>query len=310
MVASIIVSYHHTESTCLPSGNTYNISKSRFHNNIIEWEKNDPFSFWKLAYGGGLNVVFAVNTTRNKLLISNSTFNNNSALYGGGMFLGINSTKSFVMIQNSIFNSNTAMKGSGIDVICENTCHNNTINISSSQFKNNEISQIKFNDKGGSGIAIGISGHQFGVPDGNNFILHNCVFTKNKALFGGGTYIHCGQQFLNKVVNRINFTNCIWKNNLAPISPAVDVSAGYSSVSQTQYNIVNVTFTNCTFIKNKVDHYYFFNGSQSFLNTKQYTGTFLVMQVPVDFAGNTSFTDNYGTAILVSSSVITFFGLP
>ena len=238
---------------------------------------------------------------------SNSTFNNNSALYGGGkMFLGINSTKSFVMIQNSIFNSNTAMKGSGIDVICENTCHNNTINISSSQFKNNEISQIKFNDKGGSGIAIGISGHQFGVPDGNNFILHNCVFTKNKALFGGGTYIHCGQQFLNKVVNRINFTNCIWKNNLAPISPAVDVSAGYSSVSQTQYNIVNVTFTNCTFIKNKVDHYYFFNGSQSFLNTKQYTGTFLVMQVPVDFAGNTSFTDNYGTAILVSSSVITF----
>ena len=303
---AIIVSYHHTESTCLPSGNTYNISKSRFHNNIIEWEKNDPFSFWKLAYGGGLNVVFAVNTTRNKLLISNSTFNNNSALYGGGMFLGINSTKSFVMIQNSIFNSNTAMKGSGIDVICENTCHNNTINISSSQFKNNEISQIKFNDKGGSGIAIGISGHQFGVPDGNNFILHNCVFTKNKALFGGGTYIHCGQQFLNKVVNRINFTNCIWKNNLAPISPAVDVSAGYSSVSQTQYNIVNVTFTNCTFIKNKVDHYYFFNGSQSFLNTKQYTGTFLVMQVPVDFAGNTSFTDNYGTAILVSSSVITF----
>ena len=102
---AIIVSCSYTESTestCLPSGNTYNISKSRFHNNIIEWEEKS-FSFWKLAYGGGLNIAFGVNTTGTKLLISNSTFNHNSALYGGGMFIGINSTKSFVVIQNSVF---------------------------------------------------------------------------------------------------------------------------------------------------------------------------------------------------------------
>ena len=185
---AIIVSCSYTESTCLPSGNTYNISKSRFHNNIIEWEKNSSFSFWKLAYGGGLNVAFDVNTAGNKLLISNSTFNNNSALYGGGVFIGINSTKSFVVIQNSIFNNNTAMKGSGLHIACENTCHNNKINISSSQLKNNRVFKGISSDQGGSGLAIYVSGSiDSFLASGNNITLHNCVFSYTMLGNGGSS---------------------------------------------------------------------------------------------------------------------------
>ena len=301
---AIIVSCSYTESTCLPSGNTYNISKSRFHNNIIEWEKNSSFSFWKLAYGGGLNVAFDVNTAGNKLLISNSTFNNNSALYGGGVFIGINSTKSFVVIQNSIFNNNTAMKGSGLHIACENTCHNNKINISSSQLKNNRVFKGISSDQGGSGLAIYVSGSiDSFLASGNNITLHNCVFSYNNAWFGGGTHVFCGRQFGNKVDNLVHFINCSWTKNFAPISPAVDVSAGYSFINQTQYT-VNVTFTDCIFSGNMVNQH--FSSLPLSFHMKQYTGTFLVNQVPVYFSGNAIFTNNDGTALFASSSVITF----
>ena len=246
-----------------------------------------------------------MNTTDNKLLISDSTFNNNSALLGGGMNIGINSTKSFIKIKNCIFNSNTAKTGSGLFISCETTCNNNTVNIDSSQFKNGKVfKQTNSNDQGGGGIAVIIGGSQIGLPDKNSFSLHSCTFTSNNAWFGGGTYVYCGQQQIGEMVdNEVHFINCSWKENYAPISPAVDVFAGYSFVAQTQY-IVHVTFTDCTFINNTV-HQFFINAANS-LYMRQYTGTFLAMQVPVHFAGNTIFTNNNGTALLVSSSVVTF----
>ena len=303
---AIIASCSHTES-CLPSGSSYSISKSRFCYNRIEWRENS-FSFLELAYGGGLNVAFNVNTTDNKLLISDSTFNDNSALYGGGMFIGINSTQSFVMIQNSFLNNNNAEKGSGLFITCENTCNNNTVNINSSQFKNNKVikKQTKSNYQGGGGIAIFIGGNlQFGLPVDNYFSLHNCTFTSNKARFGGGTYVYCGQQQSSKIDNEVHFINCSWKENLAAVSPAVDVSSGYLFAAQTKYTIVNVTFTDCIFINNIVSPFVIDNATDS-LYMRQYTGTFLSMQVPVNFSGNTIFTNNNGTALLVSSSVVTF----
>ena len=299
---AIIASCSHTES-CLPSGSRYNISKSRFCYNRIEWEPNNSFSFWKLAYGGGLNVAFDVNTTESKLLISDSTFNNNSALYGGGMFIGINSTKSSIVIQKSDFNNNTAMKGSGLYIACENTCHNNKINVNSSHFENNRVFKDNSNDQGGSGLAVDIGGSQHGLPNGNNFTFHDCVFFYNNAWFGGGTHIHCGQQFGKQLNNYVNFTSCNWEENFAPISPAVDVSAGYSFATQTQV-IVNVTFIDCTFSKNRV-HQFYLPAAHS-LRMKQYTGILLAMQAPVYFSGHTKFEDNIGTAIIVISSVVSF----
>ena len=302
---AIIVSCNHTDSTCSLSGNTYKISKSNFHNNVIRWE-NNSFSYLKLAHGGGLIVELGSNTAGNKLLISNSTFNNNSALRGGGLYVGMNSSTSLITIQGSIFDNNTATKGSGLIIICDDHCVDNAVNIKSSQFKNNKYYRHEsYYNQGGGGIAILIGG---GMPDGNNFTLHNCTFIRNRAWFGGGSYVYCGQQENNTVLlNEVHFTNCTWKHNIASLSPAVDVSPGYVLVSQTQY-IVNVIFTDCIFLDNRVKqyHYIFDNNSQSLQTMMQYTGAFLAIQVPVTFAGHIRFINNNGTALLASSSIITF----
>ena len=198
------------------------------------------------------------------------------------------------------------MKGSGLLVTCEPTCLDNTININNSQFKNNKVYRKYSLDQGGGGIAVYILGDQTGMPDRNNFTLHNCTFTNNNAWFGGGSYVYCGQQYENNIVhNQVLFTNCSWLKNFAAISPAVDVSPGYIFKTQTQY-IVKVTFNDCIFFENRVNYYFDVNNLRSLQTMMQYTGAFLAMQVPVNFAGCTSFINNNGTALLASSSVITF----
>ena len=94
------------------------------------------------------------------------------------------------------FDNNTGEKGSGLLITCENTCLNNAINISSSQFKNNGVFKIqtKSNNQGGAGLTLIIGGDQSGLPDRNNFRLHNC----NNAWFGG--------LFASRIVQYI--TNC------------------------------------------------------------------------------------------------------
>ena len=52
-----------------------------------EW---NYFFFWKLSYGGGLNVGFGLNTTKNILFIEACVFSNNVAVLGGGMYVGFN----------------------------------------------------------------------------------------------------------------------------------------------------------------------------------------------------------------------------
>ena len=60
---SIVVSCAQSRAMCLPTEKIYSIQESKFHNNQMWW-RIDFFSFWKLSYGGGLNVDFGMNTTR------------------------------------------------------------------------------------------------------------------------------------------------------------------------------------------------------------------------------------------------------
>ena len=103
-----------------------------------------------------------------------------------------------------------------------------------------------------------------------------------------GHDVYCGQQYKNNIVhNQVLFTNCSWLKNFAAISPAVDVSPGYIFLTQTQY-IVKVTFNDCIFFENRVNQYYYSsNNLRSLPTMMQYTGAFLAMQVPVNFAGYT-----------------------
>ena len=295
---------------CLPTEKIYIVWKSKFHNNQMGWQL-DLFSFWKPS-GGGLNVDFGLNTTKNTLFIEACVFSNNVAVLGGGMYVGLNSSNSSLLVHKSIFEGNKAEKGCGLFIDCEDGCSHNTFNISNSKFEANDM---VFNDtivnEGGGGLYIEIASGKKLQPIGNRFKMVRCNFTKNKAWFGAGTSVLCGQQIRNFVENQLHFIGCSWKDNISPVSPAVDVFPGLFFPSQSQYiqNLINVTFIDCDFKRNVVNQYYdadATNGRRIDLPMKQNTGIFLAMQVPVYFSGNTHFESNTGTALLAAPSVVTF----
>ena len=301
---SIVVSCKQWESTCSETGNAYIISNSTFYSNQIERE-NNSFSFWELLFGGGIDVNFGLNTTNNMLLIELCTFSDNTAVFGGGMFAGINSSNSSLLIVNSIFENNKAQEGCGLFIACEIGCTNNTISINNSIFSHNSVFQnVSTEKEGGGGISILISGDTTSLPDGNKFNLVNCTFISNKAWYGAGSRLYCGQQVGNAVDNLVQFINCSWIDNIGAISPAVDVSSGFNFRNQTNF-VVDIKFIDCNFTKNVVNRYYY-TGDKLGFYMKQYTGAFLAMQVPVCFSGNTKFVKNNGTALFATSSVITF----
>ena len=305
---SIVVSCARSESMCLPTEKIYVIQESKFHDNQMWWGI-DLFPFWKLSYGGGLNVDFGLNTTKNILFIEACVFSNNVAVYGGGMYVGFNSSNSSLLAHNSSFESNKAERGCGLFIDCEYGCNHNTVSINSSKFEANSlVSNDTIVDEGGGGLFIEIESGKNVLPIGNKFKIVNCNFTKNKAWFGAGTSVLCGQQIGNFVENQVHFIGCSWNDNISPVSPAVDVFPGVLFPNQTQH-VVTVTFTDCDFRRNVVNQYYDVDaksGRRIDLPMKQNTGIFLAMQVPVYFSGNTHFESNTGTALLAASSVVTF----
>ena len=305
---SIVVSCAQSDSMCLSIEKIYVIQDSKFHDNQMGW-RLDLFPFWKLSYGGGLNVEFGLNTTKNTLFIVSCVFSNNVAVFGGGMFAGFNSSNSGLSVHNSSFESNKAEKGCGLFIDCENGCSHSTFNISSSKFEANSlVINDKFINEGGGGLFIEIDGAKNLQPIGNKFKIVNCTFTKNNAWFGAGTSVLCGQQIGSFVENQLDFIGCSWNDNISPVSPAVDVFPGVLFPNETKH-IVNVTFIDCDFRRNVVNQYYNVDaksGRRIDLPMKQNTGIFLAMQVPVYFSGNTHFESNTGTALLAASSVVTF----
>ena len=236
---SIMVSCAQSEAMCLPTEKIYIIQESKFHKNRMGW-RIDLFSFWKLSYGGGLNVDFGINTTKNTLFIAACVFRDNVALYGGGMYAGFNTSDSSLSVHNSSFEGNMAEKGCGLFIGCEHDCSHCTFNISSSKFEANSWIDT-FLDVGGGGLFIEIDGVK---PNGNKFNIVSCNFTKNNAWFGAGTSVFCGQLFENFVKNQLHFIDCSWNDNISPVSPAVDVYPGVLFPNQTQH-VVTVTFIDC-----------------------------------------------------------------
>ena len=241
---SIVVSCVQSGSMCLPIEKIYIIQESKFHDNQMWWGI-DLFPFWKLSYGGGLNVDFGINTTKNTLFIEACVFSNNVALYGGGMYASFNSSNSSLSVHSSSFEGNKAELGCGLFIDCEHDCRHNMFYISSSKFEANDI---VFNeaivDESGGGLFIAIGGGKDLQPIGNKFKIVSCNFTKNNAWFGAGTSVLCGQQIGNYAENQLHFIGCSWNDNISPVSPAVDVFPGVLFPNQTQH-VVTVTFIDC-----------------------------------------------------------------
>lgn len=97
------------------SSNTVHINDSNFtFNNCPSENPNLPSS------GGGLGVLYLANPGDNTCNVSYCNFSNNMALFGGGLSMGTEKYKhrNKFLIQNSTFRNNSAQVGAAMDLFC------------------------------------------------------------------------------------------------------------------------------------------------------------------------------------------------
>lgn len=176
----------------------------------------------------------------------------------------------------------TIIQSKGIGLLILNH-HRGEVNISSSEFKENELSP-KYTDKsifGGGGAYILLIGQlQQSVYLPMNFHFHNCTFKSNKARTkqykfhytnmvgeriarygrGGGVHLSIMQGISNVSVS---FSDCLFMNNEAFIGGGLSVKTYIGMTNQTMTNI-EVQITNSVFKENGCtlnDHAYYGGGA-------------------------------------------------
>ena len=165
--------------------NQVEISSSNYQNNIAEMkDRNFSCNFTKVFFpygrGGALSIVFNGDSRNNYIIVSNSTFTNNSALWGGSIHFKFDDHSQYndVQVKNVLMNSsNASLYGGGILAWGINNEDFNNFNVSKTIFHGNTASL-------GGGLAVmGLKG------EGKFATVMNCSFKDNSASFGAGIFI-------------------------------------------------------------------------------------------------------------------------
>jgi hypothetical protein len=170
-------------------------------------------------FGGGLATYTGetnLGLPFGKMNLNEVTFEKNSAIYGGGMFVYDNITTN---LNNVDFIKNTAQEGGGLDVefatanlanvrFIKNYAEvegggvqnwHSTVNLSNGFFEKNEA-------KVGGGV-VNVTFRAYGYPAIST--LRNVTFSKNSADYGGGfANLESGDRAISDIANSI-----FWKNS-------------------------------------------------------------------------------------------------
>ena len=270
------VSANKSSYTDFNSNSTYIFTDCIFENNFATLSASDNIVYFFLrqqnhvsfGQGGGLSVFFCGNATDNSFRVKNCSFSGNNATLGGGLFVEFSDTseKNFVSIAGSNFTNN----------IC--TAYGR-----------------------GGGVNI----NQFALPTnrplaGNSVNLADCVFTKNRAIKGGGLrVIITSHSPFNFSLLNVNFSH-----NLGQYGAAIIVEVSEISL---EGHMPLLYIENCLFYKNSVRQAY----------TGPYEvglGAVYIEKVSVQFSKVNQFVENFGSALVVvgatvdiSSANLTFF---
>ena len=214
--------------------------------------------------GGGLSIYFKGNCSNNTISVSNhSLFKSNVALWGGGIFVEHH--------DNSYYNT---FNMSSTEVIM-NTCYNKTSEVAGT---------------GGGGVYVGYSFFtQTSDVHHNTMHFENVTFTQNQAYFGGGlTFYSVREQNQVYSTNTLSFESCLWKENIARIGSAIDISP--RTTNSTDGALVQPTFKRCTFEGNSAEYA---NMTGSFVGV----GAVYVDSVPIHVSKGIVFQSNRQTAL-------------
>ena len=220
--------------------------------------------------GGGLSIFFNGNASSNRVNIFNCSFDNNCALWGGGLFVEFH-----------------------------DTAGDNLVSVGGTTgFIGNKCFSTRKSGTGGGGMRIGhyVYGKSVGM---NNVTLHGCQFLANSALNGGGLSISPTLQEtrLDKVAF-ISISDCCFQYNNARLGAAIEVTK-FSLIIKG--HMLHAQFTNCVVRYNHI-HYL----SNTTLPYQTGVGSVYINEVHVSFRGDVLFERNTGSAVAVVGMPVDF----
>ena len=241
-------------------------------------QKSQVFSCGQSKVGGGAWIVLGINTGNVKISIMDSTFEDN----------------------------HVESCGAGLLISLYNSSYNNTVSMMNAIIQNNIVGGQEV----GGGLQILYSPCFIESSISSNVVgtstvkFVSCNFDNNRALSGGGVNIYSNEIPTGDDQRSVHFINCSWTGNIARrYGAAVHIMAGVL-VSGVELHHPTIIFTNCSFESNKI-----IPETRSGENLQLQInggGALFATVISVIFGGVTTFEDNNGTALYLSSSVASF----
>ena len=256
---------HYIISTCYFTNNTAKKITRRRHST-----KKSSCNRQTFGHGGGISVFFRGNSTNNTVDIINNGFVNNTAVWGGALFIEF-----------------------------KHHARKNKINVKEhSQFSHNKCNDEESSDitAGGAVQIVYAPYDSITSPSYNSITFSDCSFTNNSAYWGGGVsyVITTEKSQLGTGTNSLHFINCNWQYNVAKFGAAVDLSL-YRSL--TTGVAQPVEFESCSFISNHVLYNLQVNKFEL-----QGNGIVYANYIAIQFINQIVFNANKGSALVLSAS--------
>ena len=204
------------------SDSVYTISNCMFRNNTANSEDNGrtvlPYQSYHEAQGrgGGLSIFFKGNAKNNKFNIFNCIFENNRAVYGGGMYVEMQdlATSNKVETNSLMFLSNNAsIDGGGLlasyiflKTHLKNIVTGGSIILQNAKFDSNYVPS-------GKGGGVSFMTTRQNNTDWNNFMIINTNFVGNKAFLGSAVQIGAYSTEMNGILYPVQICNVTVNNN-------------------------------------------------------------------------------------------------
>ena len=235
--------------------------------------KTKYFSFGR---GGGLSIVFKGNAFNNTVVIDDCTFNGNQASRGGGLFVEF-----------------------------EDFSKNNSMTINNTYFSDNWVDHENGYGVVGGGVSVGFVIFDQKSVEYNSIVFENCLFSENKALWGGGfgLYMPSEPKVIN-ATNSLSFNNCSWNANEGLLGAAVDLH--YWRIHNGGVKM-QVKFSACKFRDNdKKDILYAYVLKKIPEINSFGTGALYANGIPIVFEDYVKFTSNVGSALAIHDATASF----
>lgn len=241
------------------------------------------------------------NATVGYLMYDHHTYNDSSLdilqSNGGGLAILLHgeSQSNIFHVLKCYFSGNAAWFGAGLMVQFTDLTNSNEITVESCDFHSNHCFG-RFNSpptcQGGGARVDFIHENASNHKSANSALFHNCIFTDNTASTGGGMSI-VFSNVKNSHLYIMNVSNCSFTGNKADnAGSALFISSWANSILQGRF-LPTVIIENTFFGNNKVSIPY---------NATAGMGCVYSDSIPLEFNKRATFTNNQGTALVVSRS--------